>query len=84
LLRFVNQHYAPDVASTGQHLTDLAEYLAAAGVPVEVVTGRAHYAGGMLDAPAREMRQGVRVRRFRTAGLGRRSRLGRIADYAVF
>jgi colanic acid biosynthesis glycosyl transferase WcaI len=84
LLRFVNQHYAPDVASTGQHLTDLAEYLAAAGVPVEVVTGRAHYAGGMLDASAGELRHGVRVRRFRTAGLGRRSRLGRIADYAVF
>jgi len=84
LLRFVNQHYAPDVASTGQHLTDLAEYLAAAGVPVEVVTGRAHYAGGMLDAPAHEVREGVRVRRFRTAGLGRQSRLGRIFDYAVF
>ena len=27
-LLLVNQHYHPDVASTGQHLTDLAEYLA--------------------------------------------------------
>lgn len=84
MLRFVNQHYAPDVASTGQHLTDLAEYLAAAGVPVEVVTGRAHYAGGKLDAPASEVRAGVRVRRYRTAGLGRQSRAGRIFDYAMF
>jgi colanic acid biosynthesis glycosyl transferase WcaI len=84
LLRFVNQHYTPDVASTGQHLTDLAEYLSAAGVPVEVVTGRAHYAGGMLDAPATEVRAGVRIRRYRTAGLGRRSRGGRIFDYAMF
>ena len=84
MLRFVNQHYAPDVASTGQHLTDLAEYLAAAGVPVEVVTGRAHYAGGKLDAPSAEVLNGVRVRRFRTAGFGRHSRLGRIIDYAVF
>ncbi len=84
LLRFVNQHYAPDVASTGQHLTDLAEFLSAAGVPVEVVTGRAHYAGGALDAPASEVRAGVRVRRYRTAGLGRRSRAGRIFDYLVF
>ena len=84
MLRFVNQHYAPDVASTGQHLTDLAEYLAAAGVPVEVVTGRTHYAGGVLDAPARETRAGVRVRRYRTAALGRRTRLGRIVDYATF
>jgi colanic acid biosynthesis glycosyl transferase WcaI len=84
VLRFVNQHYTPDVASTGQHLTDLAEHLAAAGVPVEVVTGRAHYAGGVLDEPAREMRAGVRVRRYRTAGLGRSTRLGRIVDYASF
>jgi colanic acid biosynthesis glycosyl transferase WcaI len=84
LLRFVNQHYAPDVASTGQHLTDLAEYLSAGGVPVEVITGRAHYAGGVLDAPAREVRAGVRVRRYRTAGLGRGSRAGRIFDYAMF
>ncbi len=84
MLRFVNQHYAPDVASTGQHLTDLAEYLSAAGVPVEVVTGRAHYAGGVLDAPPTEVRDGVRIRRYRTAGLGRRSRAGRIFDYAMF
>lgn len=84
MLRFVNQHYAPDVASTGQHLTDLAEYLAGTGVSVEVVTGRAHYAGGVLDAPAREVRAGVRVRRYRTAGLGRRTRFGRIFDYALF
>ena len=26
-LLLVNQHYYPDVASTGQHLTDLAEHL---------------------------------------------------------
>ena len=53
-------------------------------MPVEVVTGRAHYAGGVLDAPTREVRAGVHVRRYRTAGLGRRSRAGRIFDYAVF
>lgn len=49
-----------------------------------MVTGRGHYAGGLLEAPAREVREGVRVRRVRMAGYGRRSRLGRIVDYAVF
>ena len=37
-LLLVNQHYYPDVASTGQHLTDLAEYLAQEGYLVEVLT----------------------------------------------
>ena len=84
MLRFVNQHYAPDVASTGQHLTDLAEYLAARGVDIEIVTARGHYVGGLLDAPARETRNRVRVRRLATAGFGRRSRVGRVIDYALF
>lgn len=84
MLLFINQHYYPDVASTGQHLTDLAEYLAARGAEVRVVTGRAHYVDGHLEAPARETRAGVQIRRFRTTTFGRGSRLGRIADYATF
>ncbi|HZS59626.1 MAG TPA: glycosyltransferase family 4 protein, partial [Gemmatimonadaceae bacterium] len=84
MLLFINQHYYPDVASTGQHLTDLAEYLAARGAEVRVVTGRAHYVDGHLEAPARETRGGVQIRRFRTTTFGRGSRIGRIADYATF
>jgi colanic acid biosynthesis glycosyl transferase WcaI len=83
VLLLVNQHYYPDVASTGQHLTDLAEHLARRGVDVEVLTSRGHYAG-YVDAPAREQRNGVRVRRVRTTAFGRTSRLGRIVDYATF
>jgi colanic acid biosynthesis glycosyl transferase WcaI len=83
-MRFVNLHYAPDVASTGQHLTDLAEYLVARGVDVEVLTARGHYSGGQLAARRRETRNGVRVRRLPSPGLGRRWRLGRIIDYAAF
>lgn len=84
MLRFVNLHYAPDVASTGQHLTDLAEYLAARGVDVEVIAAGGHYAGGRVHAPRRETRNGVRVRRLTIPGFGRRWRLGRVMDYAAF
>lgn len=84
MLRFVNLHYAPDVASTGQHLTDLAEHLAARGIDVEVITAGGHYAGGRLDAPRREIRNGVRVRRLTIPGFGRRRRIGRVMDYAAF
>jgi colanic acid biosynthesis glycosyl transferase WcaI len=84
VLLLVNQHYYPDVASTGQHLTDLAEHLARGGVDVTVLTSRGHYVAGQVDAPRRESRNGVHVRRVRTTGFGRTSRLGRIVDYATF
>src|SRR5437762_2534132 len=80
----VNQHYYPDVASTGQHLTDLAEHLADEGYSVEVLTGRGKYLAGKMDAPAREVRSGVTIRRLRTTSFGRASHLGRFVDYLSF
>ena len=81
---FVNQHYHPDVASTGQHLTDLAEYLVARGHAVDVLTGRGHYLAGAMSVPARETRNGVRIRRVRGTYFGRGSHIGRLVDYATF
>ena len=83
-LLLVNQHYYPDVASTGQHLTDLAEHLAREGYAVEVLTGRGKYVAGKMDAPAREVRNGVSIRRLRTTAFGRSSHLGRVVDYLSF
>ena len=83
-LLLVNQHYYPDVASTGQHLTDLAEHLAADGYSVEVLTGRGKYVAGKVEAPAREVRNGVRIRRLRTTSFGRGSHIGRVGDYLSF
>lgn len=83
-LLFVNAHYYPDVASTGQHLTDLAEYLAEAGHSVRVLTSRGKYVAGRLDAPPFERRNGVAITRLRATAFGRRSHIGRLADYASF
>lgn len=83
-LLFVNQHYWPDVAATGQILTDLAEHLAARGFEVDVLTGRGRYVSGDLEAPAEEVRNGVRIRRLISTSFGRSSHLGRIADYAGY
>ena len=83
-LLFVNQHYWPDVASTGQHLTDLAEYLAARGHSVDVLCSRGRYVRGRVQAPLAEVRSGVRIRRVRTTGFGRARHLGRLVDYASF
>lgn len=83
-LLFVNQHYAPDLASTAQHLTDLAEHLAEEGFEVHVLSSRGHYLSGEMDVPAEETRNGVHVQRVRTTAFGRKTNLGRIADYASF
>lgn len=81
---FVNQHYYPDVASTGQHLTDLAEHLVRQGWAVDVVTGQGRYVAGRMPAPSLEVRNGVTIRRCRTASFGRTRHVGRILDYASF
>jgi colanic acid biosynthesis glycosyl transferase WcaI len=81
---FVNKHYWPDVAATGQQLTDLAEYLAADGFEVHVLTGAGRYVSGALAAPRREVRNGVTVHRVRGTAFGRGTTLGRLADYASF
>ncbi|HET7457772.1 MAG TPA: glycosyltransferase family 4 protein [Gemmatimonadaceae bacterium] len=81
---FVNAHYYPDIAATAHHLTDLAEFLAARGHDVTVVTGRGKYVAGAVRAPAREMRNGVRIRRVAATAFGRGTHLGRLADYATF
>lgn len=82
---FVNQYYWPDLASTGQHLTDLAEHLAAHGHQVTVLTSRGKYLGGEGQAPGKELRNGVRIVRLRGSGLGQRGGiLARVLDYALF
>ena len=83
-LLFVNAHYYPDVASTGQHLTDLAEYLSGAGYETSVLTGRTKYVGERMAAPGAERHNGVSITRVRGTSFGRRSHLGRLIDYASF
>lgn len=83
-LLFLNQHYWPHLAATAQHLTDLAEYLAADGFEVGVLSGTGGYAGRERSAPRREERRGVALRRIATPGLGRSSHAGRALDYAAF
>jgi len=83
-LLFVNQHYTPDVAATGQCLADLAEHLVRDGYDVEVLAGRTPNGGNAVSAPAREVLNGVRVHRVSTTSFGRQTHIGRVADYASF
>ena len=81
---FVNQHYWPDVAATGQQLTDLAEHLAANGFNVHVLAGAGGYDQGPRGDARAEVRNGVTIHRVRTTRFGRARHVGRIVDYASF
>ncbi len=81
---FINQHYWPDFASTAQHLTDLAEYLAEEGFDVHVLCSRGHYLSGSMDVPVEETHNGVHIYRVRATAFGRGTIIGRLTDYASF
>ena len=81
---FVNQHYAPDIAATGQKLTDLAEYLAASGHHISVFCSGGQYVFGSLPAPRQEVHNGVRIYRTKAKGHGRSSVILRLVDYVSF
>ncbi len=81
---FVNQHYWPDFAATGQNLTDLAEYLARRGYEVSVLCSQGKYLAGALQAPSYEVRNGVHIHRVRATSFGRGKHLGRLIDYASY
>jgi colanic acid biosynthesis glycosyl transferase WcaI len=83
-LLFINQYYWPDHASTAQHLTDLAESLAARGYECHVLCAQGRYQAGAPAAATYEVHQGVHIHRVRATSLGRRSTFTRMADYLSF
>jgi glycosyltransferase involved in cell wall biosynthesis len=72
------------MAPTGQYLHDLARELVAQGHYVSVWCSRRSYNGGRELYPANEVIDGVEVKRIRALGFGRKSYLGKLADYATF
>jgi len=82
---FINQCYWPDHASSAQHLTDLAEGLAARGHDVTVLCSRNPYVGGAAVFPSHEHHEGVLIHRVATPGYGKKSGIrGRMLDYLSF
>jgi colanic acid biosynthesis glycosyl transferase WcaI len=81
---FVNQYYWPDHASTAQHLTDLAEFLAAQGFECHVLTSQGRYKPGEPKPPSNEIHQGVHIHRVHATSLGRRGTWSRMTDYLSF
>jgi glycosyltransferase involved in cell wall biosynthesis len=81
---FINQYYWPDQASTAQHLTDLAESMAARGYECHVLCSRGRYQPGEPKPKACEVREGVRIHRVAATSLGRGGTWARMTDYLSF
>jgi glycosyltransferase involved in cell wall biosynthesis len=77
---FVNRFYWPDEPATAQLLTDLAEALAATGLAITVITSSPREP----KCPMVEMRNGVHILRVQGSRWGRRSLVGRCADFVSF
>ncbi len=82
-ITLINQFYPPDLAPTGHMAASLAEHRAALGDTVTVVTGRGRYVPES-ETIASSQGGNPRVIRLWTSGLGKRTALRRIADYASF
>ena len=80
----LNQAFWPDVASTGQHLVDLALGLAERGHEVTVITSRRAYDHPETKFPRRETWRGIKICRVGSTGFGKTARWRRAADFASF
>jgi len=80
----LNQTFHPDVASTAQHLADLALELTRRGHEVTVVTSRRAYDAPAKRFPRRETWRGIRIHRVGSTGFGKGAKWKRAADFASF
>ena len=80
----INQAFYPDVASTAQHLADLALGLVERGHEVTVVTSRRAYDQPEMQFPKQETWRGIRIYRVSSTGFGKDAKWRRAADFASF
>jgi glycosyltransferase involved in cell wall biosynthesis len=80
----LNQCFYPDVASTAQHLTDLAVELVNNGHDVTVIAGNRGYDNTANRFPRRETWKGIKIRRIPSLALGKSSKWRRVLNFASF
>ena len=80
----ISQVYWPDTASVAQHLVDLLQALSDHGHDVTVITSRHNYEHPEIMYPAMEHHNGVRIHRLSNTGFGKKTKLGRLADFLSF
>jgi colanic acid biosynthesis glycosyl transferase WcaI len=84
VLLVISQVYVPDPAAVGQHMTDVAEEMVRRGWRVVVYTSRRGYDDPATIFPARELLQGVEVRRLPLSSFGKQSIPVRLFGQSLF
>ena len=80
----LNQAFYPDVVSTAQHTTDLALALAERGHEVTVIASTRAYDSPSTRYSLEETWNGIEIRRIWATGFGKKTKWGRVADFASF
>jgi len=80
----LNQVFWPDTAATAQHGHDLARYLVSQGDSVTAVASRSIYGDKGSSLPARDSVDGIEIHRVGRSLFGKKSTLGRAADFVLF
>lgn len=80
----LNQTFYPDVASTAQHLSDLALALVERGHQVTVISSRRAYDDPAKVFPKQETWRGIRILRVGSTGFGKEAKWRRALDFASF
>lgn len=84
VLLILSQVYVPDPAAVGQHIADVAEEMVRRGWRVVVYTSRRGYDDPTRIFPARELLQGVEVRRLPLSSFGKQSIPVRLVGQSLF
>ncbi len=86
VIYFINRFFHPDISSTSQILSDLCQGLAAdQSLPsIQVITSRNVYEGEKKRLLKKEIWQEVIIHRLWTTQFGRKTTIGRLADYLSF
>ncbi len=79
-----SQVFVPDPASVGQHISDVAVQMVRRGYRVRVFTANRGYDDPSVKYPAREVREGVEIRRLPFSSFGKKSIFTRVIGTASF
>ncbi|MCH8824381.1 MAG: glycosyltransferase family 4 protein [Planctomycetes bacterium] len=83
-LLILSQVYPPDPTSVGQHIADVAEAMATRGYNVVVMTANRGYNDPTVKYEAKELRNGVNVRRLPLSSFGKKSIFLRLLGQGSF
>jgi len=80
VLIILSQYFYPEIASTGQLLTELAEDLTKYGYSVKVYTGKPSYYKSIEKCKKEELYQGVKIYRVFNTTFSKDNKLGKILN----